>query len=68
MKCSNCNATLSCGCQKRIALDGTGCCTSCISLYEKKLIANGPKQPVTSTEPVVQPNVWETNRYVNIKR
>lgn len=68
MKCPNCNATLSCGCQRRTASDGTGCCSSCITLYEKKLIANGPKQPITPTEPTIQTNVWGANRYINIKK
>ena len=34
--CSNCKKTLSCGCQKRKASDGTSVCTNCISAYEKK--------------------------------
>lgn len=37
MKCPNCNNTLSCGCQKRVASDGTQVCTSCIASYEIKI-------------------------------
>ena len=62
MKCSNCNASLSCSCQRRQASDGKGCCSSCISLYEKNLITNGPSKPST------QPNVWGVNRYVAPKK
>jgi hypothetical protein len=37
--CSNCGATLSCGCQKRVATDGSLCCDQCIQDYEQKLVA-----------------------------
>ncbi len=30
---------MSCGCQKRRASDGTSCCSTCLSFYEKKLKA-----------------------------
>lgn len=36
-KCSNCNKSLNCGCQKRIASDGKNCCTSCLVQYEANL-------------------------------
>lgn len=39
MNCSNCNAALSCGCQKRTASDGAQVCSSCIDAYEAKLAA-----------------------------
>lgn len=39
MKCNNCNATLSCGCKKRVAKDGTACCASCVNAYNVKLAA-----------------------------
>ena len=39
MKCSNCGHSLTCGCQKRRATDGTMCCQTCIALYEAKLKA-----------------------------
>jgi hypothetical protein len=31
MKCSNCGAAMSCGCQKRTTADGRSGCTKCIS-------------------------------------
>mgnify|MGYP003633570264 CR=1 FL=1 len=37
MKCNNCNATLSCGCKKRAASDGTSCCTGCVTVYNNKI-------------------------------
>jgi len=39
MNCNNCGARMSCGCQKRRASDGTSCCSTCLSFYEKKLKA-----------------------------
>jgi hypothetical protein len=39
MNCTNCNAKLSCGCQKRVASDGKQVCSSCVSSYEQKLKA-----------------------------
>jgi hypothetical protein len=33
-KCSNCGTRITCGCQKRVAKDGTSCCTKCVSKYE----------------------------------
>lgn len=35
--CSNCNAQITCGCQRRTATDGKAVCTSCITAYEAKL-------------------------------
>lgn len=37
MNCPNCNAMLSCGCQKKLASDGTVVCASCINQYELNL-------------------------------
>lgn len=34
MNCPNCKTTLSCGCKKRVAKDGTACCANCIGKYE----------------------------------
>lgn len=36
-KCTNCKTNLTCGCQKRTAKDGTSCCQSCITAYNKQL-------------------------------
>lgn len=40
MKCENCNTKLSCGCKKRVANDGTSCCTACVAGYNLKLDQN----------------------------
>lgn len=47
MNCPNCNAQITCGCQKRVASDGKQVCTNCIAIYEKnKTIAATPvKKP-----------------------
>lgn len=37
MTCSNCKATLSCGCQKRIASNGVTVCSNCQASYEASL-------------------------------
>jgi hypothetical protein len=44
MKCANCGATLSCGCQKRTTKDGKQVCTKCVHNYEAKKAAPVPKQ------------------------
>ena len=36
-ECSNCSTKLTCGCQKRIASDGSNVCSNCLASYEKKL-------------------------------
>ena len=59
MNCTNCNARLSCGCQKRRASDGTSCCSTCLPFHEKKLKAekeiNNAKTPN---------NTWGSDRYI----
>ena len=61
--CLNCKKSLSCGCQKRKASNGTSVCSSCITTYESKLdkptIVSKP-QPKTI---VANPNVLGANRY-----
>jgi len=47
MKCPNCNNTLSCGCQKRVASNGAQVCTSCIASYEVKI--HKPKADTNQT-------------------
>ena len=37
MNCPNCNAKITCGCQKKTASDGKQVCTNCVALYEKQL-------------------------------
>ena len=61
MNCNNCNAKLSCGCQKKRASNGVSCCSSCLSFYEKGLQSQTPNAPVTNT---VNKNVWNSNKYI----
>lgn len=35
--CTNCGATITCGCQERVASDGKKVCSNCVTLYEKQL-------------------------------
>ena len=44
MKCMNCGAALSCGCQKRTAPNGKQVCTKCIHTVEAKKATPVPKQ------------------------
>ena len=37
MNCPNCNAKITCGCQKRTASNGKTVCTNCVSIYEQQL-------------------------------
>lgn len=37
--CPNCSSTITCGCQKKKASDGTALCSKCIDQYEKLLVA-----------------------------
>lgn len=37
--CPNCKARLSCGCQRRVASDGTAVCSNCLASYNAKLAA-----------------------------
>lgn len=46
--CANCKSTLSCGCQKRTAVNGASVCNKCVAGYNSKLEAAGYKKP-TST-------------------
>jgi hypothetical protein len=43
MNCSNCQATISCGCQVRTASDGKKVCSNCLASYEQQLKLNLPK-------------------------
>jgi hypothetical protein len=40
MTCANCGATLTCGCQKKVASDGKLCCSKCVTSYEQKIKSN----------------------------
>lgn len=41
--CTNCGATLSCGCQRKTASDGKQGCVQCIPAYEQRLKQQGKK-------------------------
>lgn len=56
--CSNCKKSLSCGCQKRTAVDGKSVCSSCITTYEASL---AQRQTITTVQPNAQ--VWGKDRY-----
>lgn len=48
--CQNCGATITCGCQDRVASDGKLVCSNCITAYEQKLTAqnvNANENPPT---------------------
>jgi hypothetical protein len=40
MKCPNCGATFTCGCQKRATADGKQGCTKCINTLKKDKVAS----------------------------
>lgn len=52
MTCPNCKTSMSCGCQKRIASNGTTVCSNCLASYEASLgkakIANVVTTPAPS--------------------
>jgi len=52
MNCTNCRTKLGCGCQKRVASDGTSVCASCITNYETNI-----KQSQTSSSGTSPSNV-----------
>lgn len=37
MKCPNCQAPITCGCQKKVASDGKQVCNNCLPAYEQML-------------------------------
>jgi hypothetical protein len=36
-QCLNCKANIGCGCNKRVASDGTSCCNNCLAAYESRI-------------------------------
>lgn len=51
MKCSNCGKSLGCGCQKRVASNGTSCCSTCLAVYEAGLMAVKTAIPINKIAP-----------------
>lgn len=69
--CPNCKATLSCGCQKKKASNGSWVCRSCISRYEASLKnEQTPKPKVETPTQSNTPNlnVWGRDRYKNLNK
>ena len=64
--CSNCKATLSCGCQKRKAKDGTATCSKCLASYEAKFTEAKLTETKTLTVEPQAPTTWGANRYKKI--
>jgi hypothetical protein len=62
-KCSNCGATLSCGCQRKV-VNGISGCNKCLANAPKKTIQR--TQPTTTPTPV--PNKWGKDRYNNLTK
>ena len=48
--CSNCKISLSCGCQKRKASNGTAVCSNCITKYEAGI--KGMTNPQKEAQPI----------------
>lgn len=55
-QCLNCKANIGCGCNKRVASDGTSCCNNCLAAYESRI---RPTQQVSnpSTSSVPPPKI-----------
>jgi hypothetical protein len=62
MNCNNCNARMSCGCQKRKASDGTSCCSSCLAFYEKKLQAEKQIKSINAPNKTWGPDSHTANK------
>lgn len=52
MICPNCSAHYGCGCQAKIASDGTSVCISCIQSYELKRGIRGNPSPNNHQESI----------------
>ena len=53
-QCSNCNQTLSCGCQRRNASNGVQVCTNCLSSYESQIQVTNQPSIIIEEEPIKQ--------------
>lgn len=52
-KCNNCRVKLGCSCKKRVASNGTSCCSYCIVNYEKSIKKNSVKTQTSHNAPVI---------------
>lgn len=57
MNCPNCGTTLTCSCQRKIASDGTQCCSSCVAIYESKKRAKKAEAKQEDSEPITSTNI-----------
>jgi hypothetical protein len=55
-QCSNCNQTLSCGCQRRNASNGVQVCTNCLSSYESQIKVNSQPSVTIEAETKITPH------------
>jgi hypothetical protein len=56
--CANCGARMSCGCQRRTAVNGASACSGCVDALNAKINATNAVANPTSIKPV-----WGANRY-----
>lgn len=54
--CQNCGATITCGCQERVASDGKQVCANCISLYEQTLVNKAVYEQTLANNNVLNEN------------
>jgi len=55
-QCSNCNQTLTCGCQRRNASNGVQVCSNCLSSYESQIQINNQPSVVIEEKSVIEPH------------
>jgi hypothetical protein len=55
--CPNCQKEITCGCQKKLANDGTQVCTSCMDEYNKLLGVKNQQPLVNNAIPTAPSNV-----------
>jgi len=55
-QCSNCNQTLTCGCQRRNASNGVQVCTNCLSSYESQIKVVNQPSVTTEVETKITPH------------
>ena len=55
-QCSNCNQSITCGCQKRNASNGVQVCTNCLSSYESQIKVNSQPSVTIEAETKITPH------------
>jgi transcription elongation factor Elf1 len=55
-QCSNCNQTLTCGCQRRNASNGVQVCSNCLSSYESQIKNVNQPSAVIEEKSIIQPH------------